>query len=69
MKFSILTADLSFEYIDMSTSKKHPFIPTVLSLSNNLFLGTLSKALLKSTKQQNSIFRCLCGFDFTYFAV
>ena len=64
---SILTADLSFEYMDIKTSRKRPCTPSFLSLSNSFCRGIQSKAFLKSTKHEKSKFRCFCGLDFTYF--
>ena len=49
---SILTADLSFEYMDIKTSKKRPWTPSFLSLSNSFCRGIQSKAFLKSTKHE-----------------
>ena len=64
---SILTDDLSFEYIDIKTSKKRPWTPSFLSLSNSFCRGIQSKAFIKSTKHEKSKFRCFCGLDFTYY--
>ena len=66
---SILTADLSFEYMDIKTSKKRPWTPSFLSLSNSFCRGIQSKAFLKSTKHEKSKFRCFCGLDFTYLSI
>ena len=66
---SILTADLSFEYIDIKTSRKRPCTPSFLSLSNSFCRGIQSKAFLKSTKHEKSKFRCFCGLDFTYLSI
>ena len=53
---SILTADLSFEYMDIKTSRKRPCTPSFLSLSNSFCRGIQSKAFLKSTKHEKSKF-------------
>ena len=66
---SILTADLSFEYMDIKTSRKRPCTPSFLSLSNSFSRGIQSKAFLKSTKHEKSKFRCFCGLDFTYLSI
>ena len=63
---SILTTDLSFEYMDIKTSRKLPCTPSFLSLSNSFCRGIQSKAFLKSTKHEKSKFRCFRGLDFTY---
>ena len=64
---SILTADLSIEYMDIKTSKKRPWTPSFLSLSDSFWQGIQSRAFLKSTKREKSKFRCFCGLDFMYF--
>ena len=66
---SILTADLSFEYMDIKTSRKRPCTPSFLSLSNSFCRGIQSKAFLKSTKHEKSKFRCFRGLDFTYLSI
>ena len=66
---SILTADLSFEYMDIKTSRKRPCTPSFLSSSNSFCRGVQSKAFLKSTKHEKSKFRCFFGLDFTYIFV
>ena len=53
---SILTADLSFEYMDIKTSRKRPCTPSFLSLSNSFCRGIQSKAFLKSTKHEKENF-------------
>ena len=47
---SILTADLSFEYMDIKTSKKCPWTPSFLSLSTSFCQGIQSSVFLKSTR-------------------
>ena len=49
---SILSADLSFEYMDIKTSRKRPCTPSFLSLSNNFCRSIQSKDFLKSTKHE-----------------
>ena len=66
---SILTADLSIEYMDIKTSKKRPWTPSSLSLSDSFWQGIQSKAFLKSTKREKSKFRCFCGLDFMYLSI
>ena len=67
---SILTADLSFEYMDIKTSKKRPWTPSFLSLSDSFCRGIQSKAFRKSTKREKSKFRCFCGMvDFMYLSI
>ena len=66
---SILTADLSFEYMDIKTYRKRPCTPSFLSLSNSFCPGIQSKAFLKSTKHEKSKFRCFFGLDLTYLIV
>ena len=66
---SILTADLSIEYMDIKTSKKRPWTPSFLSLSDSFWQGIQSKAFLKSTKREKSKFRCFCGLDFMYLSI
>ena len=66
---SILTADLSFEYMDIKTSKKRPWTPFFPSLSNSFCRGIQSNAFLKSTKHEKSKFRCFCGLDFMYLSI
>ena len=66
---SILTAHLSFEYMDIKTSKKRPWTPSFLSLSDSFWQGIQSKAFLKSTKREKSKFRCFCGLDFMYLSI
>ena len=51
---SILNADLSFEYMDIKTSRKRPCTPYLLSLSNSFCQGIQSKAFLNSTKHEKS---------------
>ena len=58
---SILTADLSFEYMDIKTSKKRPRTPFFPSLSNSFCRGIQSNAFLKSIKHEKCKFRCFCG--------
>ena len=58
---SILTADLSFKYMDIKTSRKSPCTPSFLSLSNIFCQGVELKAFLKSTKNEKSKFWCFCG--------
>ena len=61
---STLTADLSFEYMDIKTSRKRPCTPSFLGLLRNSFCrGIQSKAFLKSTKHEKSKFWCFCGLD------
>ena len=66
---SILTAHLSFEYMDIKTSKKRPWTPSFLSLSDCFWQGIQSKAFLKLTKREKSKFRCFCGLDFMYLSI
>ena len=66
---SILTADLSIEYMDIKTSKKRPWTPSFLSLSDSFWQGIQSKAFLKSTKREKSKFRRFCGLDFMYLSI
>ena len=66
---SILTAHLSIEYMDIKTSKKRPWTPSFLSLSDSFWQGIQSKAFLKSTKREKSKFRCFCGLDFMYLSI
>ena len=66
---SILNADLSFEYMDIKTSRKRHCTPSFLSLSNSFFRGIQSKAFLKSTKHDKSKFRCFSGLDVTYLSI
>ena len=66
---SIFTADLSFEYMDIKTSKKRPWTPSFLSLLNSFCRGIQSKAFLKSTKHEKNKFSCFCGLDFTYLSI
>ena len=66
---SILTADLSFEYMDIKTSKKRPWTPSFPSLSNSFCRGIQSNAFLKSTKHEKSKFRCFCGLNFMYLSI
>jgi len=66
---SILTAHLSFEYMDIKTSKKRPWTPSFPSLSNSFCRFIQSKAFLKSTKHEKSKFRCFCGLDFIYLSI
>ena len=66
---SILTADLSFEYMDIKTSKKCPWTPSFLSLSTSFCRDMQLKAFLKSTKHEKSKFWCFCGVDFTYLSI
>ena len=56
---SILTAGLSFEYMD----RKRRCTPSFLSLSNSFCRGIKSKAFLKSTKHEKSKFWRVCGLD------
>ena len=58
---SILTADLSFEYMDIKTSKKRPRTPFFPSLSNSFCRGIQSNAFLKSIKHEKCKFRRFCG--------
>ena len=69
MAYVLITADLSFEYMDIKTSRKRPCTPSFLSLSNSFCRGIQSKAFLKSTKHEKSKFRCFCGLDFTYLSI
>ena len=66
---SILTAHLSFEYMDIKSSKKRPWTPSFLSLSDSFCWGIQSRAFLKSTKREKSKFRCFCGLDFMYLSI
>ena len=66
---SILTSDLSVEYMNIKTSKKRPWTPSLFSLSTSFCRGIQSKAFLKSTKDGKSKFRCFCGLDFTYLSI
>ena len=49
---AFLTTDLSFEYIEINTSRKSPRIPPLLSLSNSFCRVVRSKAFLKSMKHE-----------------
>ena len=44
---SILTADLSFEYMDIKTARKRPCTPSFLSLSNSFCRGTTVEGFTK----------------------
>ena len=66
---SILTADLSFEFMDIKTSRKRTCTPSFLSLSNSFCRGIQSKAFLKSTKHEKSKFHCFRRSDFTYLSI
>ena len=55
--------------MDIKTSKKRPWTPSFLSLSNSFCQGIQSKAFLKSTKHEKSKFRCFCGLDFTNLSI
>ena len=65
---SILTAHLSFEYMDIKNVWETP-LHTFLSLSNSFCRGIQSKAFLKSTKHEKSKFWCFFGLDFTYLSI
>ena len=66
---SILTPDLLIEYMDIKTSKKRPWTPSFLSLSDSFWQGIQSKTFLKSTKREKSKFRCFCGLDFMHLSI
>ena len=52
---SILTADLSFEYMNIKTSRKRLCTPSFLSLSKSFCRGIQSKAFLKWTKHEKRV--------------
>ena len=65
----ILTTDLSFEYIEINTSKKSPRLSPLLSLSNSFSRVVKSKAFLKSMKHEKIRFCFFFGIDFTYLSI
>ena len=55
--------------MDIKTSKKRPWTPSFLSLSNSFCQGIQSKAFPKSTKHEKSKFGCFCDLDFAYLSI